>query len=1483
LTYSFDPKTAPHRPIVEQCVLAHMPPLHRRLRQRQISAFVDELLAIERNPAVFQQPQAQQLALLCDRSARVAAIAEDQRSYAARNFASFAQRFGKAGPDLQTTMTQDYLRATVSDESRLREDLLAMRRNLGFEALRERNLAALLDRTIATEIALWFMSLAIPTIIADPSAAMQLSVEPMLDVAIKQIDVGTRWQVRWAAGHALEACAKLVQQQRNASQDASADDDVRPPLRLPTSLLATLDDVATRLDEHPWVQSAALYSAMELVPSEATQRVEQSLAATTSAFDFYRRKLVLRRAIDRLAIDDAVRIVTSRVFGHEPSEHVRLGVAEFAGQLLRRTMSSPRSSAQQQVSDFLVALSTPIEPSFRVRAKACTVLSELVRQDKDLIDCDRAISAILAATGDTMPFTTIVACEELTSIADYLTQHQDHDVQASIARWLPALHLQMLQPGLAPHAAESIAACAEHLFHLSSPERRALIHTLTTSLRNVPAGKRTSVKVDAKQSANDIVRGLSHLTRRDWGASARLRGTKLTLWRGDRFRRRLWRVAHELRHPLPNKRQAFWHTLGRTYPGPLRAHPGLLDEATATTVPGERVTVDSEGSWGRHLPSVDDALDAAVSSEPITLASSYGFTPPTSRWRRLRNRLALAWHYRDLAALRLTSLGTYRDRFRRRYIEELASKYGINVAFVPHERQGEQPLPADVAGLFEHTITIGAAPEPAATVEPTASVALAVPVIGGAIDWLSANQSYLRSPSQNSQAALVAFGAGMSALFFSRAWQKRRQVERARKSIPLTIGGWGTRGKSGTERLKAGMFDGLGFDVFVKTTGCEAMFIHSAPMQQPVEIFIYRPYDKATIWEQKALLELAARFQSQVMMWECMALNPKYVQLLQHEWMNDDLVTLTNCYPDHEDIQGPAGFNVAQVITEFIPTKSTLITSEATYLPMFEDIAKKRGTIMHTVGERQAEFIGEDALNLFPYREHPRNIALVTRMAEALGVDSDLARLTMAQYVVPDLGVLKAYPPATVRGRKLTFVCGNSANERTGFINNWRRMKLDQLNLETDPDKLVITVVNNRADRIARSEVFARILVRDVAFDRHVLIGTNLEGLQGFLATALDTYLAEQSLVESDELVRGTVVPAVAARLQREFGNLRIPVATSAELLRRLRIFARATNRTVLAERESVLQKQLDAILHSPGTSDFTVALSALTSNSSLRETLLSSLTIAAETATDPESLEPATTDDVISHVIVELARMQVRARLEAHVQQLFANPSDAARNNFVREFKLGYRTMFMAQVVVIADSDASGDQIIDRCARSVPPGCDVVLMGTQNIKGTGLDFVYRWLAMDKVVTCIKDIDHPRAERRSAATAELESFEDYGLIDTGLLRAALARPEPEHLTDDDRVIRARIASKVNAIWQSRRTALVEQKRASWIDRLAGFAEGGLDWADSVRRARGSKQILDDLVDQRITHAKASVEMRKLVGRAKGGWLAKAIKLRKAGS
>jgi hypothetical protein len=63
---------------------------------------------------------------------------------------------------------------------------------------------------------------------------------------------------------------------------------------------------------------------------------------------------------------------------------------------------------------------------------------------------------------------------------------------------------------------------------------------------------------------------------------------------------------------------------------------------------------------------------------------------------------------------------------------------------------------------------------------------------------------------------------------------------------PLVVGGWGTRGKSGTERLKAALFNAVGLGV-VSKTGCEAMFLHAHPFGPMKEMFLFRP-TTATIW-----------------------------------------------------------------------------------------------------------------------------------------------------------------------------------------------------------------------------------------------------------------------------------------------------------------------------------------------------------------------------------------------------------------------------------------------------------------------------------------------------------------------------------------------------------------------------------------------------------------------------------------------------------
>src|SRR3546814_3687675 len=79
-------------------------------------------------------------------------------------------------------------------------------------------------------------------------------------------------------------------------------------------------------------------------------------------------------------------------------------------------------------------------------------------------------------------------------------------------------------------------------------------------------------------------------------------------------------------------------------------------------------------------------------------------------------------------------------------------------------------------------------------------------------------------------------------------------------------------------------------------------------------------------------------------------------------------------------------------------------------------------------------------------------------------------------------------------------------------MGNWTRMGVADHDLAHDPEVFVTTVVNNRADRVPRSRVFARILARDVSADRHFLIGSNIEGLLGFIEEEWQTYIGEQTL-----------------------------------------------------------------------------------------------------------------------------------------------------------------------------------------------------------------------------------------------------------------------------------------------------------------------------------------------------------------------------------
>ena len=122
-----------------------------------------------------------------------------------------------------------------------------------------------------------------------------------------------------------------------------------------------------------------------------------------------------------------------------------------------------------------------------------------------------------------------------------------------------------------------------------------------------------------------------------------------------------------------------------------------------------------------------------------------------------------------------------------------------------------------------------------------------------------------------------------------------------------------------------------------------------------------------------------------------MGLTPEYVDVLQRQWMQDDLATITNTYPDHEDLQGPTGYNVACTIAGFVPRHSQVITTEQQMRPLLVQSCDQAQTHLRKIGWLESGLIPDDILDRFPYKEHPDNIALVAAMAEELGCPYDAA------------------------------------------------------------------------------------------------------------------------------------------------------------------------------------------------------------------------------------------------------------------------------------------------------------------------------------------------------------------------------------------------------------------------------------------------------------------------------------------------------------
>jgi len=1233
-------------------------------------------------------------------------------------------------------------------------------------------------------------------------------------------------------------------------------------------IIGFIDRSARQKNSDVWIQCEALTILSNLSADTAMKVIDQRLSKPGTGDDIFVRRHAWGLIEKFLSRGDGHDIVLS--WPADSSSFVRQKTAEAL--FLSFDRLTHRRWRQITLGD----------PDPKVRAAAICTAARPGLHTQQSINFFRVLPHVLKSEQDDFVLRTALwtTTEVLArSLAKLVAQTQGDPTQARFT--IQMLFTQQIQPAIellqSTHCSIAVrrwaAQCNERIWGLLDQQIKPLIDQMSQEVNRIKPGRSRTYPRQWFNWVDDesLTRMFAVLSQDDFGYDIQKTWLGLRVTRGPVFGVRLWRLLFEFRRSATDKRQGHRHSVGRISTARLKAPSQILGELSETKVPGEPLTIASDGTWRPFLPLVDDLISALNMSwfKPVTvkIVSSQGvtaLTPPHKIRQRIAACYSLTKNFAKYAGLRNWDGGTTDPDSYIRSIEDL----GFEVSFKPHrylqqdavtkEQSPSTPQDQRTETILDSSVTkfFGNLTQFSQVLLPLATHLIGTTHYDKMLVHLKRFTEYFSSLYENSLGELVLFSCLVLLLVMTKHLWMNFSFRQSRKKIPLSIGGWGTRGKSGTERLKAALLGVMGHGLVSKTTGCEAMFIHSYAFGQPLEIPFFRPYDKATIWEQRNLVNIAAKLKPSVFLWECMALNPDYVNVLQHQWMQDDIATITNTYPDHEDIQGPAGYDVAETISGFVPKKSLLVTTEEQMKPFVTRQCQRHRTTIQSVGWLQSGLITDDILERFPYQEHPDNIALVSQMASNLGMTHEQSVKAMADDLVPDLGVLKTHPISTVDTRRIEFTNGMSANERFGCMGNWKRLKYDTQDPWTDPTTWVVGVINNRADRVPRSRVFAKIIVEDVNADRFFLIGTNLNGLKKFIDEAWQNKCETMTLKKPDGVWD---TQAALTTLKEAAWKFRQPVAEE-HITRQLKHMI-----------TSVIEAS-----NARGESNASVDLSAVTPSSDLAKLLA----------------ESKISDEYIKAIVAQQAWLN---RAYAEFQELHEAIEDAPdeiSDTVDGKYRAILGRWFSRKLIVVANAEATGEQVLDRIVHKVPPGYLARTMGLQNIKGTGLDFVYRFQAWSTCFEACEATQDRRLATAEKAIAALVAMPAIGqlCVEKLLKTIALCRTNKMLQRSDLQSQLDNLKNRVDAVnnkstgGPTSSTNAVEsssqQQNAAPLRHClqtlnqwsVQWAEEFLDVNDSIRRREKADLIYRDYVACRISRQRAVVELRILNKRQKGGWL-----------
>ncbi len=279
------------------------------------------------------------------------------------------------------------------------------------------------------------------------------------------------------------------------------------------------------------------------------------------------------------------------------------------------------------------------------------------------------------------------------------------------------------------------------------------------------------------------------------------------------------------------------------------------------------------------------------------------------------------------------------------------------------------------------------------------------------------------------------------------------------KKIRIRIHVNGTRGKSSTTRLIAGILREHGFKTVAKATGTEPRVI----FDDGREIEVIRP-GRSNIIEQVRVIKFAAKIGADAVVLECMALRPDF-QIMERRMVCPTIGIITNVRADHLDVMGPTVEDAAKALAGTIPYNGVFITASREFFPLLKEIAEQRGTKAYLVSP---DDVPDDYMRGFSYIEHKENVAIALKVAEILNIPRETALKGMYN-ANPDVGVLRIYE-VRKGNKRIKFVNAFAANDPDSLKIIWDLVK------NRGDEKVVL--MNCRDDRIDRSRQLGELLAK---------------------------------------------------------------------------------------------------------------------------------------------------------------------------------------------------------------------------------------------------------------------------------------------------------------------------------------------------------------------------------------------------------------------